>query len=488
LKKKIIGRNREQKLLKEAFNSPRAELIAVYGRRRIGKTYLIKTLFEQEKSDFFYCSGIQHGKLKDQLHEFAKHLSSTFYNDIPIKTPQSWMEAFETLQKTLASLPKKQKVVIFFDELPWMATPKSGLLTALDYYWNRYWSHNDNFKVIVCGSSASWIIEKIINNKGGLYNRVTRKIKLEPFTLKETGDFLIAKGIKLNQAQILELYMVFGGIPHYLNLFPKGKTAQQIIDELCFRKNGELVDEFDKLFSSLFSDGTTYTALIRAIAKKLEGIGQSQLTAEISISNGGSTTKKLKELEEAGFIQEFIPHSREEKGVYYKVIDEYSLFYLRWIEPNLKTIKKQQTDTGYWLTKTKTGAWLSWSGYAFEAVCFKHLPEIQKALHIDAGADIGCWRYAPRTAEQTGCQIDLLFDRADNAVTICEIKYSNSPFIIDKPYAKTLTNKIETYQKITRTKKQIFLAMISANGLKSTMYSEELVAGMVELKDLFIDR
>ena len=369
-----------------------------------------------------------------------------------------------------------------------MATPKSGLLTALDYYWNRYWSHNDNFKVIVCGSSASWIIEKIINNKGGLYNRVTRKIKLEPFSLKETSDFLIAKGIKLNQAQILELYMVFGGIPHYLNLFPKGKTAQQIIDELCFRKNGELVDEFDKLFSSLFADGTIYTALVRAIAKKLEGIGQSKLADEISIPNGGSTTKKLKELEEAGFIQEFIPHSREEKGVYYKVIDEYSLFYLRWIEPNLKTIKKQQTDTGYWLAKTKTGAWLSWSGYAFEAVCFKHLPEIQKTLHIDAGADIGCWRYAPRTAEQTGCQIDLLFDRADNAVTICEIKYSNSLFIIDKPYAKTLANKIETYQKITRTKKQIFLAMISANGLKPTMYSEEFVAGMVELKDLFIDR
>ena len=485
-RQKIIGRSREQKTLDDTYQSKKAEFLAIFGRRRVGKTFLIKTFFDKKDCIFFYCSGLQNGKLKEQLKEFSKQIGSVFYNGASIAPFHRWMDTFEEVTKAINSTPKGMKIVLFFDELPWMATKRSGLLEALDYYWNRYWSHNNNLKLIVCGSAASWIIEKIINNKGGLHNRVTRTMQLEPFSLHETQEFLSNSGVKLNQLQILDLYMALGGIPHYLALVPKGKTAHQAIDELCFQKNGELVNEFERLFSSLFSESPTYAALVKFISKYRYGIGQAQLIKAAKVSDGGSTIKKLKALEEAGFIQEFIPHGHQDKGKYYKVIDEFCLFYLYWIKPNLKTIQRQVRSAGYWLSKAKNPEWKTWSGYAFEAVCYKHIPEIRRALHIDVGAEIGSWRYAPRLENQVGSQIDLLFDRNDGAITLCEIKCNSQPYVIDKTYAKTLMTKIDNYQKIIRTQKQIFLAMITVAGLKPSIYSEEMVNAVVKLDDLFM--
>lgn len=486
---KIIGRHQEQKILETAYQSNKAEFIAIYGRRRVGKTFLIKTFFDSKSSPFFYCSGLQDGKLNAQLKEFANQLGHCFYQGAPIAPAKTWMDALAELHRALSHaktmLKKGQKITLFFDELPWLASRRSGALEALDYYWNRYWSHESHIKLIVCGSAASWMIDKIINNKGGLHNRVTRTIQLEPFSLAETQVYLDHNGVKLNQTQILELYMALGGIPHYLSLMFKGKSSSQIIDELCFQKAGALVSEFDRLFSSLFTDGTAYALLIEQIAKHRYGIGQAALIKATKLPDGGSTKNKLMALEQAGFIQAFIPHQHQDKGIYYKVIDEYCLFYLHWIKPHLNTIQKQSRIKGYWLAKQKEAAWKSWSGYAFEAICYKHISEIKTALHIAAGAEIGSWRYVPRLSSQTGCQIDLLFDRADGVITLCEIKYNAQPFIIDKAYAKSLQNKLETYRKMTRTKKQLFLGMVTANGLKETMYSEEIVHAVITLDDLF---
>jgi AAA+ ATPase superfamily predicted ATPase len=481
----IIGRQKEQAILEQCFNSSKSEFIALYGRRRVGKTYLVKNFFEKKSCVFFYCSGQKDGKLKKNIEEFSVQIGKTFYSGAPLIPRRKWLEAFEDLTKAINLVSRTQKVVLFIDEIPWLATKRSGLLQALDYYWNRYWSHDKKIKLIVCGSSASWIIKNIIDNKEGLYNRITRTICLEPFTLKESQTYLSSLGIKLNQKQVTDLYMVLGGVPHYLSLVKKGVSAYQAIDEICFQKSGALFKEFDRLFASLFEESDPYVKLIRAIAKYQYGIGQAQLILESGLPDGGRTVKKLKELEEAGFILEFIPYGHQEKGLFYKIIDEFTFFYLRWIEPNLRTIRKHEQNKGYWLSKVKSSGWLSWAGYAFESVCYSHLAQIRKSLEIEPGAEIGNWRYSSKKTEEQGAQIDLLFDRPDGVITICEIKYSAQPYVIDKNYARLLQNKINVFINQTKTSKQVFLAFVCAHGLKKNFYSEEMVTKVISLEHLF---
>lgn len=454
---KIIGRSEEQKTLKLLLSSGKSEFLAVYGRRRVGKTFLIRNFFSQSPCVFFHSTGIQKGSAKKQLEQFSKQIGLTFFGGASINPSSNWLGAFEELNKAMHQIASNKTVVLFFDEFPWMATRRSGLLEALEYYWNRYWDHDPRIKLIICGSTASWVIEKIINNKGGLYNRVTRTMQLVPFTLYETKEFLASRKVRLNHRQILELYMVLGGIPHYLALVTPGLSAQQTIEMLCFQQTGELVSEFEKLFSSLFKNADIYISLIRRIVKSRYGISQTQLIKKSRRTKGGTWVKRMKELEDAGFVLSFLPYGHQEKGVYYKIADEYTLFYLHWVEPYRGSIRKRTKSRGFWLSKTQSPGWKSWSGYSFEAVCHKHIPQIQKALKIDPGADIGSWRYLPKDEKQAqGVQIDLLFDRSDDAITLCEIKYSKNAFLIDKECARELELKREIYHKQTRTRKQIF--------------------------------
>jgi hypothetical protein len=488
---KIIGREREQRVLQQILNSKHAEFLALYGRRRIGKTFLVKTFFLQHPCTFFHMTGMQDGTLQEHLTKFAEHIGETFYAGAPIAVQKTWLTAFDTLTKAIQQIDPSRKIVLFFDELPWIATKRSRLLQALEYYWNRYWGQDPRVKLVICGSSASWIIEKIINNKKGLYNRVTEKMRLTPFTLSETEKFLNYLEVPLNQRHILELYMVVGGIPHYLEKIRKmkrGFSAQQYINELCFRKDGALVDEFELLFASLFNKHELYIQLIRLIAKYRSGVSQAQIINKKGLSSGGRAIQRLKQLEEAGFILSYVPH-HQQKGIYYKIVDEYTLFYLDWIEPHLSTIRQQTHDSTFWLSKAQAPGWKSWAGLAFEAVCSKHVAQIRKALSIDPGAEIGSWRYVPRSKEggngKRGAQIDLLFDQPNGVITLCEIKHSEQPFILDKDYAQILRHKIEIYEQQTRTRKKIFLAMITSGGLRSSKYTKEMVSQEVCLDDLF---
>ena len=216
---KVIGRQEEIKQLEKIFQSQNAEFVAVYGRRRIGKTYLIKQFFKDKKCLFLKSSGLLNGKLKIQLENFQKEIEATFYENRPgmrLSAFSNWNDAFRALHDAIELFAEKQKIVIFLDEFPWMAKPKSGLLEALDYFWNRFWSEDKRIKLIICGSAASWIIENILHNTGGLHNRVTLKLHLSPFSLKETQDYLQSKKIKYNLDQILKLYMCIGGVPYYL--------------------------------------------------------------------------------------------------------------------------------------------------------------------------------------------------------------------------------------------------------------------------------
>lgn len=483
---KIIGRVAEKKELEEIFQSKEAEFVAVFGRRRVGKTYLIRNFFEAKKCTYFQMTGVYKGSLKTQLDQFAKEIGVSFYQGASIKSAVNWMDAFEELHNSMQKVAKNKKIVLFLDELPWMATKKSGVISALEYYWNRHWSHDARIKLIVCGSAASWIIKKIIKNRGGLHNRVTQKMILKPFSLNETLFFFKSMGHEYSVQQVCKIYMVIGGIPFYLKQIKRNASIDENINTLLFDPVGSLFNEFDEVFLSLFNHSDQFKELIKIIGTFQQGVSRSVLEAKSKLtSNGGRLTHRLEDLENTGFIKSFIPYGHKKLGLFYKLSDEYCHFYLKWIEP-IKTVLKQGNTTKFWKKIVSTPEYYNWQGYAFENICYKHILQIRKALDLEDYSLASPWRYVPRTGTaDKGAQIDLLFDRDNESITVCEMKYTESPFTIDKKYAEILKQKINVFKKITGTPKQIFMALISAKGIKQNKYSKSLVNHVVVLSDLF---
>ncbi len=481
---KLIGREKEKKKLARILNSKQAEFIAIYGRRRVGKTFLVRESFKRKKI-YFELLGQKNADLKGQLDNFYISLTNAFQPELPIKKPENWKEALSILTKVIKQ-KKSGKIIVFLDELPWLATRRSGLLEALDHEWNSNWSQIDNLKLIVCGSAASWMLEKLIHSKGGLYNRVTDTIHLKPFNLGESDRFLKSRNINLKPMQILELYMVMGGIPYYLNQIEKGKSAAQLINDLCFNEDGLLFSEFNRLFESLFDSAEGHYNIIRQIAKKGNNIKRKELLESSIHRSGGGFKKKMDELKMSGFIKEIVPYGKKSRDMIVKIVDEYTLFFLQWIEP--LQLKTTMTNTRFWLNAVKHPQHKAWSGYAYEAVCMKHIDKILDALGIGSiSGEIGRWQLkSARGSDKKGAQIDMLIDRYDNAINICEIKFSNEAYLIDKAYAKQLLNKIDIFEEKAKTKKQVFLTMITTFGIKKNMYSAELVDSEVTLDDLML--
>jgi len=481
----IIGRDRELKTLRDRLASDEAEFIAIYGRRRVGKTFLVEQLVANYKCTVFAVSGVKNGSLKEQLANFVSGLAKTFHISLINQSPKNWKEAFNLFTQELSRLPPDQTVVAFFDELPWMATKKSLLMQQIDYFWNSVWSTMPRFKFIVCGSAASWMLEKLINAKGGLYNRITKTILLKPFNLNETEKFLHNRGVKLNKSQILELYMVMGGIPHYLKNVEPGKSSTQNINQLCFTQDGILYEEFEKLFASLFENAKQHEQIVLAIASKRYGISRNEILEMTKMKSGGEFDKFISELESSGFIKKFIPYNKTIKDQYFKIIDEYTMFFLKWIAP-LKN-KSVAIKTNYWHTQYKVPAWQSWAGYAYESVCYKHIDQIITKIGIqDIGCIIGSWRFVPKLGDtKQGAQIDLLFDRDDQIITVCEIKYNDNEFVLDKQYALEILKRNTIFAEQLKTTKQLFTCFITKEPIKHNVWYGEIVSQNVVLDDLF---
>lgn len=482
----FVGRQDELSILENCWTSHQAEFLAVYGRRRVGKTFLIRQFFQDKKDTlFFNATGLKDGSIKEQTANFIERIGETFYGGATLEKTTRWREVFKTLTNTIQNQDSSKKIVIFLDEIPWMATPKSNLLQALDYYWNQYWSLNPNIKLIICGSSASWIIRKIIHARGGLHNRITEKICLEPFTLSETKEYLHKQGFRFDHPQIVLLYMVTGGVPFYLSKIKWKSSAMQIIVKLAFVKKAFFLQEFDDLFSSLFKNHETHIKIVTALATHRDGVGETDLLSILG-PVGGNNVLKLKELEDAGFIMRFKPLYHKRKGIYYRLIDEYSFFYLKWVKPLRDVLQQKSLDRNEWQALQLTPEWQSWLGYAFEMICYKHLLPIKRTLHLPPLSMASTWRYVPKKNEKArGAQIDLLFDRRDKTISICEIKYSDKPFLISKEYYESLNRKLATFKEQTRTKKQLSVCFISANGLASNAYSDMLVDSVVTIDNLF---
>lgn len=483
----LIAREEEVRILENLYHSGKPEFLALYGRRRVGKTYLIRKFFENKEAVFFNATGSKNGKMAEQITHFTDQISHVFYDGVSLQPQQTWDKTFRLLTTIIQKQTSDKPIILFLDEIPWLATRNSRLLQALDYYWNQHWSNDKRVKLIICGSSAAWIIHKIINNRGGLHNRITQKIGLEPLTLAQTKIFLERMGVHLNHRQIAQLYMVMGGIPYYLSHIERGLSAAQVIERLAFAKKSFLLGEFDNLFASLFDDSESYIKIVRTLSDSPNGMGERTLLEKLGPHYvGGTGHKKLRDLEETGFIMSFKPLFHKKKGTYYRLIDEYTLFYLRWLEPIKHALQRESMDHGNWQAIQHTPEWHSWLGYAFETLCHKHISIIKSALHLKTLAFPGSWRYVPKKGSlQRGAQIDLLFDRQDDSITLCEVKYSDEPFVLTKEYVEALKRKIAVFKEQTRTRKQLFLAMITSSGLKNNFYSDDLVTGTVTLDDFF---
>jgi uncharacterized protein len=470
----MIGRINERKILDEALQSSQSELIALYGRRRIGKTYLVREHFANEM--IFSTSGLFEATLQEQLKEFASCIQSASKNVMPIAVPNDWFEAFDMLKILIDNHEQKSKKVIFLDEVPWMATAKSRFLTAFEGFWNGWASARKDVVVIICGSAAAWMIQKIEKSKGGLYNRVTKRIVLKPFTLAETEAFFQAKSLTLSRFHTTELYMMLGGVPHYLNQVRKGETPAMAIERLIFDKDGLLSDEFEYLFLSLFGEGGLYKQIVEILAQNRYGLTREEVLTKCKVISSGWFSNILQELEASGFIETQMQFAKNGKTIHYKVIDNYSLFFV-----NFKKTKKFQN----WMAVQNTQQWKTWSGLTFENVCFYHSKNIIKALGISGiQTTVSSWSNRGDD-EMKGAQIDMLIDRGDKAINVCEIKFNENPYIITKSYAQEMRLKMTAFNHFTKNRKTLFLTFITAGGVVQNSESNALLQSTITLDDLF---
>ncbi len=470
----LVGRQKELALLRSLKEKNTSSFVAVFGRRRVGKTFLIRNAFDYQFT--FHLTGLAKGGLKKQLNNFYAALVKVAPPGHEVLFPADWFWAFQYLSNWLESLPAGQKV-IFLDELPWFDTPQSGFITALEHFWNSWASARRDVLLIVCGSAASWMMNNLINNHGGLHNRVTHRIRLEPFTLAECAVYFAQRSSAYRHYQLIQLYMVTGGIPFYLEQVDTGKSIPQNINDLGFLADGFLRTEFDNLYASLFRNSRRHVAVVEALAQKSKGMGREELLRKTGLSDGGSTTKILKELEESGFIRRYQAYDKKEKNAIFQLIDFYSLFYLRFIA-HTDPLDKQN-----WLSGLDSPEYRVWSGYAFEQVCMAHIDQIKQALGISGvQTSTSAW-----IGEKDGqkAQVDLVIDRRDQVVNLCEMKFSIHTFTMDEAYADVLRNKISLFRAVTGTNKAIFLTMITTFGLTPNDYAMSLVQHNLTMEVLF---
>jgi uncharacterized protein len=470
----IIGRKEEKVILDEALKTKEPGLIAVYGRRRVGKTFLIRNFFEDRL--IFELTGMYKGSLKDQLRQFSKSLQKASGSSLALTSPKSWVEAFHALEQFLEKLPRRKKLVIFLDEFPWLDSKRSGFLSAFEHFWNSWVSRQNHLLFVICGSAASWMIRNIVNNKGGLHHRITQKMRLMPFSLGETEKYLKSKGSNLDRYQVLQLYMALGGIPQYLNTVQKGDSASQVIEKTCFKKDGLLNEEFDNIYKSLFEMADNHLKAVRALAAAPKGLTRAEIIEQCGLTSGGRTTLMLDELEQSGFIRSSKSYDKETKDAIYRLIDEFSLFYLKFMD--------KADHIRNWARISERASYKIWSGMAFEGICLKHIDQIKTGLGIaeKLTTETG-WRYVPsKGAKEDGAQIDLVIDRDDHSINICEIKFYTGELTISKAYAGELQQKIDVFREKTHTKKTLFLTLITTYGVKDNSYTASLVK-----KDLTMD-
>mgnify|MGYP002521073392 CR=1 FL=1 len=471
---KIIGRLREQSVLQECYDSGKAELVAVYGRRRIGKTFLVRNFFKDGLC--FYLTGIYQGGRKEQLKFFNKQLCE--YSGMPYPEAENWFDAFDQLKHYLSNLQENRKAVVFIDELPWLDTPRSRFIKAFELFWNSWAAGRTNLKMIVCGSATTWMMSRLLGNKGGLHNRVTRRIKLSPFDLAETEAYLQERGIVWSRHQIAEAYMIFGGTPYYIEMLRKSYSLPQNVDYLFFSENAELKDEYSFLFRSLFNDASLYRGIVELLAKKSRGMSRAEMMSALKQNDGGNFTKALDNLCDCDFVRKYSAYGKVERDVLYQLTDLFTLFHLRYVK------NSNGRDAHLWVNMIDSPEHRAWSGYSFEQLCLHHIPQIKAALGISGVQSDVCSWFCHASEDYPGGQIDLVIDRRDQVINLCEMKYSTGEFEITEKYEKALFDRRELLRTMTKTRKALHLTMVTTCGLRQNPHSGSIQSQVV-LDDLF---
>lgn len=476
---KIIGRKEEIAEMASYLKDDKSHLLAVIGRRRVGKTFLIREVYKENK--VFEMTGLKDGDLNKQLINFTLQMNMYLPKGELHHVPEDWLRAFNLLSHAISELETNEKPVVFFDEVPWIAGKKSGFTEALAHWWNN-WASQKNIVVVICGSAASWMIEHIVNAKGGLHNRITKLITLMPFTLSETKSFLEAKNIEISNYQIIQIYIAIGGIPHYLEQIIKGKSAAQNIQDLCFTKDGILRNEFENLYAALFDNAGNHVKIIKALSSKSKGLERQEILKIIGMSDGGYFSDILKELETSGFITTFEPLEKKKKDTLYRLTDEYSLFYLHFIEGKTKIGSED------WNRISHSQEYKIWSGYAFENLCIKHVDKIKEALGISGvQTSINSFLHKKNKTYEKGFQIDLLIDRKDDVINMCEMKFYAEEYSVTAEYAKNLRTKKEGLKAVTGTKKMIHITFITTYGVFENQNKTDLIDNDFKL-DIFFGK
>ena len=469
----LIGRKEESALLRKYIQSDRAEFIGIYGRRRIGKTFLVNQLLHDELT--FSVSGLLYGKKSEQVAAFQIALREHGYEKPLTK---NWLELFYALQDLLkGKLQKGKPCIIFIDELPCFDRKGGAFVRALGQFWNSWAAWQDEVKLIVCGSATSWMVRNIINNRGGLYNRLTHTMHLAPFTLKETEEYLNANGFHWTRLMMAQTYMTFGGVPYYLSLLRNDESLAQNIDRLCFSKNGELATEYEALYKSLFDNVNPYLQIITQLATNKSGLTRLELTENLKTADNGHLTEQLEDLENCDIIRRYYVREKKIKatGSIFQLTDFFTLFYLTFAT-------RQFEDGQYWQHHLGTPTVNTWYGHAFERLCMAHIPQIKKALKIDGiGTEYYSWR---SKAKDTKTQIDLIIERADKMINVCEIKYSEGLYLLDKEESDNIRVRWTTFAEQTGTRCGIFPTLITTNGTSQNSYASEM-AFKLTLEDLY---
>ncbi len=472
----IIGREKEQRALQDLLEKEESQFCAVYGRRRVGKTYLIRETFNYRFC--FQHTGVAKGTLREQLTAFRNSLMAAGRPKCSV--PGTWIDAFELLKQLINDAPAGKKV-IFIDELPWMDTPKGNLISALESFWNGWATARPekDIVLIVCGSATSWISKKLLKNKGGLRGRLTQRIKLAPFTLHECELFAKGANLAYGRKDVLELYMILGGIPYYWSFLKRGLSVAQNVDQLFFSENSQLRDEFEALYATLFKRPENYLKVIECLSDgRRSGMTREGILAASKLSDGGTFSTVLEELEECGFIRRFSSADTAESNALYQLIDNYTLFYFLCIRKNAFS------DEHYWLNTFTSPSHNTWKGHAFERVCLQHIPQIKAALGISGVQTNICSWFIRGTAQRRGAQIDLVMQRADGFTDICEMKHAADTFTIDNDYASDLQNKLNAYQAFSKDKRTLHLVMVTTNGVAHNVHYN-MVQNEITMDDLF---
>ena len=472
----FVGREKERGILLNALKDDRSHFIAVYGRRRIGKTYLVRESFDYRFT--FQHAGLYGGTTKEQLFAFDSSLKDAGY--VSEKPSLNWMVAFEKLKDLIRSSTEKRKL-IFIDELSWMDTKRCDLMPALENFWNAWASARKDVVLIICASATSWMLSNVIHNKGGLYNRLTEQINLKQFTLGECENYAKARGLSLTRNQIVSAYMVLGGVPYYWDFLQKGLSIQQNIDRMFFSEDAPLKDEFDYLYASIFRNPEEYIKIIEALGKKKAGMTRDEIIESAHVDNSGLLSTRLSELESCGFIRTYYSLGMKKKNAVYQLSDCFTLFYY-------KFLSQHPTDNNYWSNQINTPAVNAWCGLAFERVCMLHVDQIKQKLGIaGVSTEIKSW-YCKADPDRglLGSQTDLLIVRRDNIINLCEIKYSEHEYAFTQHEQIKMQHRIHDVSIQAKNKYAIHPTLIASGGLLENLYSSEIQA-VVTLNDLFVE-